>query len=377
MVWAVCRRILAHHDAEDAFQATFLVLVRKAASIRPREMVGNWLYGVARQTALKARSMAQKRRTREKQMQHLPEPSIQGQTSCDLHALIDQELNRLPDRYRAVIILCDLEGKTRKEAAWQLGLPEGTVASRLARARSVLAKRLIRHGLTGDAARSAPQQHSPAWVPPAVLSSTIRVVTSVAATNAAPMGAIPPTVAALTDGVVRSMLIHRLKKAALVLLLLSLVSFTTVMVVRGQADQGKDEPQPEAAAKLPKASYARFRLDVEISGTLRITDKGATITAPWPVFLLSDPNKESVDHAVNHAYNLDFSKAKDLQKAAKELDGMTVVVHGLSELRQLVPDRKPGPGSGYSGPNPPAIPSPYWTVHDTIAVTGLALAEDK
>jgi RNA polymerase sigma factor (sigma-70 family) len=120
MVWGVCRRILANHqDAEDAFQATFLVLVRKARSVRRRDMVGNWLYGVANQTARKARAMAAKRRTRERQVTPLPEVREPADSSAELELLLDQELSRLPDKYRTAIVLCDLEGKTRKEAARQ------------------------------------------------------------------------------------------------------------------------------------------------------------------------------------------------------------------------------------------------------------------
>ncbi len=116
MVWGVCRRILRHHhDAEDAFQATFLVLIRKAASVRKREMMANWLYGVAQQTAMKARAMLAKRRTREKQGTAMPEPQAAEQdTRNDLQALLDQELSRLPDKYRVAIVLCDLDGKTRR-----------------------------------------------------------------------------------------------------------------------------------------------------------------------------------------------------------------------------------------------------------------------
>ena len=149
MVWGVCCRILRNnHDAEDAFQTTFLVLVRKAASVVPKEMVGNWLYGVAHQTALNARATAARRRKRERQVTDMPEPATQcNNLWYDLQPLLDQELSRLPDKYRAAIVLCDLEGKTRKEAARQLGLVEGTLASRLARARTMLAKRLARHGL--------------------------------------------------------------------------------------------------------------------------------------------------------------------------------------------------------------------------------------
>src|SRR5579884_2300554 len=134
MVWGVCRRVLHnHHDAEDAFQATFLVLVRKAESIKPREMVGNWLYGVAHQTALKARATEAKRQARERQVKEMPEPAAPLELDhwSNLEVLLDQELCRLPDKYRVAIVLCDLEGKTYKVAACQLEIPEGTLSTRL------------------------------------------------------------------------------------------------------------------------------------------------------------------------------------------------------------------------------------------------------
>src|SRR5262249_55320120 len=125
MVWGVCRRVLdSHQDAEDAFQATFLVLVRKAAAVTPREMVANWLYGVAQKTALKESATTAGRRGRKKQVTAMPEPALeQQQLWDDMRALLDQELSRLPDKYRAVIVLCDLQGKTRKEAAQHFDLP--------------------------------------------------------------------------------------------------------------------------------------------------------------------------------------------------------------------------------------------------------------
>jgi RNA polymerase sigma factor (sigma-70 family) len=149
MVWGVCRRVLPnHHDAEDAFQATFLVFVRKAASIASPELLANWLYGVAHRSAIKMRTRAAKRKERERQVAEMPEPAVsENQLWHDLQPILDAELSRLPNKYRAVVVLCDLEGKTRKEAARQLGLPEGTVAGWLARARAMLAKGLARRGL--------------------------------------------------------------------------------------------------------------------------------------------------------------------------------------------------------------------------------------
>src|SRR5579884_1115666 len=150
MVLGVCRRLLQHpKDAEDAFQATFLVLVRKAASLGQRELLGNWLYGVAYRTALDARAAAMRRRKREKQVSAMPEPEMRDESEewRDLRPFLDRELNRLPDKYRIPIVLCDLEGKTRQDAANKLNLPVGTLSGRLTTARKMLAKRLARHGL--------------------------------------------------------------------------------------------------------------------------------------------------------------------------------------------------------------------------------------
>jgi RNA polymerase sigma factor (sigma-70 family) len=117
MVHGVCRRLLHHaQDAEDAVQVVFLVLARKAGSVRPREALAGWLYGVAYKAALKARSRAARRR--ERQVVQLPEPaSAPDRPPDDLRPLIDRELHSLPDKYRAVLVLCDLEGQTRRDAA--------------------------------------------------------------------------------------------------------------------------------------------------------------------------------------------------------------------------------------------------------------------
>src|SRR5262249_6224890 len=122
MVWGVCCRLLRNHqDAEDAFQATFLVLVRRAAGV-PSQAVANWLHGVARQTAVRVRATTAKRGRREKQVVNMPEPTVVEVRDTDWQSALDEELSRLPEHYRGVIVLCDLEGMTRKEAARQLGI---------------------------------------------------------------------------------------------------------------------------------------------------------------------------------------------------------------------------------------------------------------
>jgi RNA polymerase sigma factor (sigma-70 family) len=217
MVWGVCCRILGNGgDAEDAFQATFLVLVRKAASVVPREQIVNWLYGVARQTAVKARVMAVKRKVREKQVKDMPEPTIAEQNGRgDMLPLLDQELGRLPDKYRMAIVLCDLEGKSYREAARQLSCPEGTLAARLVRGRAMLAKRLARHGLavTSGALSMLLSQGASADVPASVVSSTIKAANLLMAGQTAAAGAISAKVAGLTEGVLKTMLLSKLKIA--------------------------------------------------------------------------------------------------------------------------------------------------------------------
>src|SRR5262245_44963485 len=206
MAWGVCCRLLPnHHDAEDAFQATFLVLVRKAADV-PRQAVASWLYGVARQTAIKLRALAAKRGRRETQVINMPEPTVAEVRDADLQSVLDEELGRLPGHYRGVIVLCDLEDMTRKEAARQLGIPEGSVASRLARARAMLAKRLTRRGVVfsgGSVAAELSAESASASAPPALVASTIKAASVCAAGKVAAMGVISAKVAALTEGMVK------------------------------------------------------------------------------------------------------------------------------------------------------------------------------
>src|SRR5262245_43199710 len=153
MVLGVCRRVVGDHTtADDAFQASFLVLARRAGTVRPREQVGSWLYGVAYRTALKARMVLARRRSREKQVDVMPEPTAPTSTAtvvwADLQSVIDEELARLPDKLRLPVVLCDLEGRPQREVAKHLQVPPATLATRLASARRTLASRLTRRGVT-------------------------------------------------------------------------------------------------------------------------------------------------------------------------------------------------------------------------------------
>lgn len=264
MVLGVCRRVLRNDaDAEDAFQATFLVLVRKAATLDRRGALGNWLYGVAHNTALKAKAMNSRRRVREQRAgQQLPS-AADADLWPELQALLDTELSQLPEKYRTPLVLCELEGKTLKDAAQQLGCPPGTVASRLARGRTMLARRLARQGLPLSAAALAAALASntaTAAVPPTLLVSTVKAASSCAAGSVVLAGGISAKVAALTDGVMKAMLWTRLKGILGMMLVVGTLTGTaavcTLPVGANEPDQGTEQaPQKADPAAAQGAFY--------------------------------------------------------------------------------------------------------------------------
>src|SRR5262249_39281058 len=215
LVYGVCRRVTGdHHLAEDAFQAVFVVLAAKAGSVRPRSALPSWLYGVAHRGALRARTMRDRRRRRETPVETVPErasPVADGAEVADLVAVLDEEIARLPECQRVPVVVCELEGRSRQEAAAQLGISEGTLSSRLARARKALAARLRRRGIMPSAAglTAAFAQLASGGVPNELVSKTV-------ACAIAP-GPVPAAVAVLSHGVLRVMFVQKLKVLALAL----------------------------------------------------------------------------------------------------------------------------------------------------------------
>jgi RNA polymerase sigma-70 factor (ECF subfamily) len=212
MVLGVCRRVLRnHHDAEDAFQATFLVLAKKAAALVVGESLGCWLYGVAYRTALEAHAMRTRRRTHEKQVKNLPHPTTMPAEVQDWRPVLDRELSLLPKKYREAVVLCYLEGCPRREAARLLGITAGTLSSRLARARGLLAKRLARRGIALSAAALAAimaEGAAPAAPAAELVLSTARAAALVAAGHVAAESA---QAGLLMKGVMKAMLMNKLR----------------------------------------------------------------------------------------------------------------------------------------------------------------------
>jgi RNA polymerase sigma factor (sigma-70 family) len=338
MVLGVCRRVLDHsHDADDAFQATFLVLVRKAASVTPRESVGNWLYGVAYRTALKARTLAAKRRHRE---QHIPArtaPSPADDLICrELRAVLDRELSRLPDKYRAPLVLCDLEGKTRKEVARQLCLNEGTLSSRLATARKLLARPLARRGLLLSSAVPgaifSPHAASAA-VPALLLQSTIDAASIMAANPATAAALLPPKVAALTQGVLTSMFVNKLQTAAVVVLTFAVLGLGAGMYLnQANADKPAAKPADADAKDKPEKGPS-------VHGVVKAYDAGKnTLTVTVQVH---PEKKQTEDKTYEIAKDAKVTLDEALIKGAKPIEGkLADLTEGTLVNLELTPGGK-------------------------------------
>jgi RNA polymerase sigma factor (sigma-70 family) len=223
MVLNVCRRVLQdEHAGEDAFQAAFLVLVRRAGALDGRGSVASWLYTVAYHIALRARADAARRRAQESQVR--PMPAAEPPPDADwqeLRPLLDEELSRLPDKYRAPLVLCYLEGMTNEQAARELGWPTGSMAKRLARARQLLRARLTRRGLAVSLALLGPgltEQTLAATLPASLATATVRAAL-LFATGEAAAGAISAPAVNLAEAALHTLGMARLRIAVGLLLL--------------------------------------------------------------------------------------------------------------------------------------------------------------
>ena len=247
MVLNVCRQLLRDpHDVEDAFQAVFLVLVRKAGSVRVDVSLGPWLYTVASRVAARARAVRRRVRARELSGGMLPESPALDRLDClELPGVIHQELGRLPERLRAPLVLCYLEGLTHELAARQLGWPVGTVRSRLARGRGLLQRRMTRRGLALSAATVGSMLESnarAAVVPHVVRMSLIKILTQGMSEAAAKGGlGVSTSVGALLEGVLNVMRIKKLAILATVSISLGALGY---VIAQRAAAVGQTGPRP-------------------------------------------------------------------------------------------------------------------------------------
>jgi RNA polymerase sigma factor (sigma-70 family) len=293
LVLSVCRRVLRHQqDAEDAFQATFLILARKAGSVHRAESLASWLFGVAHRTALRARTDTAKRRHPPGRSKPVAEPDPPTEASLrELQRLLDEEVNRLPEKYRAPFVLCCLEGHSRAEAARQLGWNEGTLSGRLALARKQLQRRLTRRGISLTAALCAVAlaPSARAGVPGALAGATVEGGVQFTAGKAG--GTVSVQAVALAEGVLRAMSLTRTGMAVVLLLALTAAGAGAGMFTL-QALAGKPAAaEPPEALGPPATDRNESRADrygdalppdaVARLGTVRFRPRGGC--RPWPV----------------------------------------------------------------------------------------------
>ena len=318
-VFSVCRRLLpCEADAEDAFQASFLVLARNAASIRKGQALGSWLYGVAYKTALKARANAARRRSHEAQAPSRSASSRGDDLSWrEVQAVLHEELNRLPEEYRAALVLCFLECRTLDEAAKQLGCGKGALRGKLKRARQLLQSRLARRGLGPMALVAAWAVTSPA--PANLVASTAKAAATVAAGGAATL-VVSARVAALTEGVVKAMFASKVKIAAAMFFLVGALSAGIWFFgTGGPAVQGQEPKQGSEAAKKSPATPTQSSEDAKDKPKpevkpVAVTEKAAINRLVW------DAKGETVV-TVGFAFEVGEIASPDGQKRKGESTG--------------------------------------------------------
>jgi RNA polymerase sigma factor (sigma-70 family) len=311
LVLGVCRRLLrGRADAEDAFQATFIVLFRRARSLDRCGSLAGWVYTVAYHVALRARAAAARRRLQERRVAEMPRTECHAETVWrDLQPVLDDELNRLPEKYRAPVLLCYVEGKTYEEAGRLLRLPVATVKSRLARARETLRRRLTRRGITrtGAALAAVLADKAAADVPSLLVASTLQ--TTLLLASGEPVTASMPAIA-LAEGVLKAMFATKLKIATALLVTASLLVLGAGVLSGPVLAQRTGAPPAQAHGRNAGATdqaanqaplSPRTEPDKEIAVTGWVVDpagkpvRGAEVAAvQWELLRFSSWEKEAL-----------------------------------------------------------------------------------
>lgn len=327
LVLSVCRRLLADpHAVDDAFQATFVVLVRRAAALKREGSLGSWLYTVAYRIALKARAQSARRRSREQQAEDMAQEATAAGGDPDsrmfqseIRAVLDDEVHRLPEKYRAPLILCYLEGKTNEQAARELGCPIGSMSWRLDKGRELLKSRLASRGVTLSVAALATaltENAASAAVPVLLSESTMRAAVGLLAGKAA-ASVMSANVASLADGFLHTFWVAKVRAATIMVVMLGLAGSgatalaymarqadreATTLAVATMVDRRIEDFQPTPAErKIDQIGWAR-----DIRDALRLAKENGR-----PVFLFTHVGKINTGRCGGSAFGVRANSLAD------------------------------------------------------------------
>jgi RNA polymerase sigma factor (sigma-70 family) len=355
MVWGVCKRLLRRQqDAEDAFQATFLILVRKSYSLLRPDLLGPWLHAVALRTASRLRAQVSRRQDHEHAI--VEEPAMESTTDLvwrDLRPLLDEEVGRLPAKYRAAIILCHLEGLSNEAAARRLGCPKGTVLSRLSRGRELLRSRLARRGLGLSAvalAGALAAEDCAGAVPAALSLSTIQLGLEFAVGAAS--GTVPVQAVALAEGVLKSMFHTQMKFTVAVALALGVAAAGMGVLAFGPgpgqsavaAQDAAAKPAP-APANKPEGEQNKKLGDAKRDSSVKLGDakRDSSVDSRGRRQKLENRlEKYSSDVGPTLADHLDYMEGNALGEGLNfEINEQAFAEAGLNNVRQTEVSKTP------------------------------------
>ncbi len=346
MVLGVCRRALADPgDVDDAFQATFLVLVRRARSVRAGDSLGRWLYGVASRVATKARARSERARGRSVPLEVEPVAPEISRDRVELLAALDEEVGRLPEKYRAPIILCHLEGLSHAEAADRLRWPVGTVSGRLSRARDLLRDRLARRGLAptaGSMIALLAADGARAAVPEPLASATVRAAARLSMGGASQAGTASAPVLALTNDVLRAAVAVKLKAVAVVLMVFAVAGAAVGGGIgsgagaRNQAEDRGPARGPTVASHAAPSRSADHRPADEIVEELEALLKTARHPLPHETFVETHSQIAALVDELRAAYPDDSRVARYLLERWASLNYIDQRAESYREIRTVL-----------------------------------------